>query len=77
MTPLSLMRTGRALSSLEQSMGVRVMATTVEVHTMMVTNQPSSLNMMPAIPVSIVSGTNTTTITRVVAITDTHTSLVA
>ena len=77
MTPRSLMRTGLALSSCEHSMGVREMATTVEVHTMMVTSHPSSLNIMPAIPVSIVRGTNTTTITRVVAMTDTQTSLVA
>ena len=53
------------------------MATMVEVHTTMVTIQPNSLNMIPAKPVSIVKGTNTATITKVVAITDTHTSLVA
>ena len=65
------------LSILEQSIGVREIATTVDVHTTMVTIQPNSLNIIPAIPVSIVRGTNTATITKVVAITDVQTSLVA
>ena len=66
-----------ALSSLEQSIGVSEIATTVEVQQTTVTIQPSSWNMIPAIPLSMVSGTNTATSTKVVAITDTQTSLVA
>ena len=54
-----------------------VMAAVVETHTTMVIIQPNSLNIMPAIPFSIVKGTNTATRTKVVAMTDVHTSLVA
>ena len=53
------------------------MATRVEVQQTIVTIQPNSWNIIPAIPLSIVRGTNTATSTRVVAITDTQTSLVA
>ena len=57
--------------------GVNEIAIVVEVHTTIVTIQPNSLNKIPAIPLNMVSGTNTTTITNVVAITEVHTSLVA
>ena len=53
------------------------MATVAETVIQIDTIQPISLNIMPACPPSIVSGKNTATITIVVAITDTHTSLVA
>ena len=75
--PFSSTCTFLAFSSLEQSIGVSEIATTVDVQQTTVTIQPSSLNMIPAIPESIVSGTNTATSTSVVAITETHTSLVA
>ena len=58
-------------------LGVSVIATKVETHTTMVTIQPNSLNITPAIPPTKVNGKNTATITKVVAITETHTSLVA
>ena len=68
---------GFSFRILLESIGIRVMAVSVETHTTMVTIHPSSLNMMPASPGSMVSGTNTATITSVVAITEVHTSLVA
>src|SRR5574344_751233 len=68
---------GLPFSILDESIGVSVMAVVVETHTTMVTIQPRSLNIMPAIPGSMVSGTNTATSTNVVAITEVHTSLVA
>ena len=61
----------------DASIGVSDMATVVDVQTAIVTIQPNSLNRIPDRPGSIVSGTNTATITRVVAITEIHTSLVA
>ena len=70
-------RTLRGFSSLEQSIGVRVIAITVDVQQTTVTIQPNDSNMIPAIPSIMVNGTNTATSTRVVAITLTHTSLVA
>ena len=53
------------------------MAAAVETQTTMVTIQPSSRNRIPAMPGTIVSGRNTATTTSVVAMTDSHTSLVA
>ena len=72
-----VIKKGFSFNSLLESMGIRVMAVTVETQTTIVTIHPNSLNMIPAIPGSMVSGTNTATMTRVVAITDVHTSLVA
>ena len=66
-----------AFNSLEQSIGVSVIATVVDVHTVMVTIHPSSWNIIPARPESIVRGTNTAQVTSVVAITETQTSFVA
>ena len=60
-----------------ESIGVSVIAAVVEVHTTMVTIQPSSLNITPAMPGIMVRGMNTATTTSVVAITESHTSLVA
>ena len=64
-------------NSLEQSIGVSVIAITVEVQHTTVTIQPKDLNMIPAIPSIMVNGMNTAQSTRVVAITLTHTSFVA
>ncbi len=75
--PSSSTCTLRGLSNLLASIGVSEMAISVEVEVTMVTIQPNSLNMIPAIPVSVVRGINTAANTKVVAITDTHTSLVA
>ena len=75
--PSSSTCTFLALRSLEQSIGVSEIATSVEVQQTTVTIHPSSWNMIPAIPLSMVSGTNTATRTRVVAITEIQTSLVA
>ena len=65
------------LSIYAESIGVSVIAAVVEVHTTIVTIQPSSLKRIPAIPGIMVSGINTATTTSVVAITESHTSLVA
>jgi len=65
------------LSNLADNMGVRVMAATVEVTTVMVTIQPNSLNMTPIMPPTMVRGKNTATITKVDRMTETQTSLVA
>ena len=67
----------RAFNIFDDNIGVSEMATVVEVQTHIVTIQPNSLNKIPATPVSIVSGTNTAQVTRVVAITEIQTSLVA
>ena len=75
--PFSSTCTCLAFSNFEQSIGVSVIATTVDVQHTTVTIHPNSWNIIPAIPLSIVSGTNTATSTSVVAITDTHTSFVA
>ena len=66
-----------ALNNLEHNIGVKEMATKVEVQHTTVTIHPSSWNIIPAMPFNIVNGTNTATSTSVVAITDTHTSFVA
>ena len=65
------------LSRKADIIGVSVMAAVVETHTTIVTIHPSSRNRMPAMPGTIVSGRNTATTTSVVAMTDSHTSLVA
>ncbi len=51
-------------------------AARVEVVMTIETIHPSSLNITPAMPPSIVKGMNTANTTSVVAITDSHTSLV-
>ena len=56
---------------------MRVMAAVVETQTTMVMIQPISFMKMPIMPGSMVRGTKTATRTRVVAMTDVHTSLVA
>ncbi len=53
------------------------MAAVVDTQTTMVTIQPSSRNRIPDRPEIIVRGRNTATTTSVVAMTDSHTSLVA
>lgn len=60
----------------EQSIGVREIAVNVEVHTVIQTIHPNCLNKIPVIPVTRVNGKNTATVTRVVTITDNHTSFV-
>ena len=65
---------GLLLSILEQSIGTRVRAAVVEMIMMMVTMNPSCLNMIPAIPDTMVRGRNTQSIVRVEAITDMATS---
>ena len=59
-----------------QSIGVREIAVSVEVHTVIQTIHPNCLNKIPVIPVTRVSGKNTATVTSVVTITDNHTSFV-
>jgi hypothetical protein len=66
-----------ALSNFEESIGTKVIAAKVDVQHTIVTIHPNSLNNTPAIPVNMVKGTNTATITKVVAITEIHTSFVA
>ncbi len=75
--PSSSTCTLRGFSSWLANIGVSEIAIKVEVVVTIVTIQPNSRNMIPAIPVSVVKGTNTAIKTRVVAITDIHTSLVA
>lgn len=53
------------------------MAAVVETQTTIETIQPSSRKRMPAMPGTIVSGMKTATTTSVVAMTESHTSLVA
>lgn len=65
---------GLLLSILEQSIGTRVSAAVVEMIMMMLTIQPSCLNMIPAIPETMVRGRNTQSIVRVEAITEIPTS---
>ena len=57
-------------------MGVRVSAATTDTRITMVTLHPSCLNMIPEMPVVMVSGRNTATTVRVAAITARPTSLV-
>ena len=61
----------------EQSIGTSVRAAVVETIMMMLTIQPSCLNMIPAMPLTIVSGRNTQSIVRVEAMTEMPTSEVA
>ena len=61
----------------EQSIGVSVIAAARETAITMVTIQPSCLKSTPAIPVRKVSGRNTAIITKVEAIMERETSLVA
>ena len=68
---------GFSLSILLESIGMRVMAAVVDTHTTMVTIQPSSFMNIPIMPGNMVRGTNTATRTRVVAMTEVQTSLVA
>ena len=65
---------GLLLSILEQSIGTRVSAAVVEMIMMMLTIQPSCLNMIPAIPETMVRGRNTQSIVNVEAITEIPTS---
>ena len=58
-------------------MGMRVMAAVVETQTTMVMIHPISFMNMPIMPGNMVSGTKTATRTRVVAMTEVQTSLVA
>ena len=61
----------------EHSIGTRVSAAVVETIMMMLTIQPSCLNMMPAMPVIMVRGRNTQSMVKVDAITEMATSEVA
>ena len=62
------------LSHLEQSIGTKVSAAVVDTIIMMLTIHPSWLNMIPAIPWTIVRGRNTQSIVRVEAMTEIPTS---
>ena len=62
------------LSQREQSMGTRVRAAVVDTIIMMLTIHPSCLNIIPAMPLIIVSGRNTHSMVRVDAITEIPTS---
>ena len=68
---------GPAFSILEQSIGTRVRAAVVEMIMMIDTIQPSCLNMIPAIPETMVRGRKTQSIVRVEAMTEIPTSEVA
>ena len=57
-------------------MGVKEIAVTVDVHTVIQTIHPNCLNKIPVIPLTKVNGKNTATVTNVVTITDSQTSFV-
>ena len=61
----------------EQSIGISDNAPTVDTIIMILTIQPNCLNIIPAIPLIIVSGINTANIVSVDAITEIATSFVA
>ena len=73
----NLLFLGFFFSNSELSIGVRVIAAAKETAITMVTIQPNCLKSTPAIPVRKVNGKNTAIITKVEAIMERDTSLVA